>query len=64
MKKLEANHPWFLNTVSLFKPPNPKSREALDSSQVNLGSHQLTVLPELKATALEISSALVSSDVI
>lgn len=59
MKKFKDNHQWFLGTVSLFMPPSKKSREALDSHQVNVGSHQLIVKPELKDAALKISSALV-----
>lgn len=61
MKKLKDNHPWFVNTLSFFKPPNEKSREALNSQQVKIGSHQLNIQPELKDQALEISSYLVSS---
>lgn len=57
---MKDNHTWFLDTVSRFKPPNEKSREALNSRQVNMGSHKLTVQPELKDVALKISSILVS----
>ncbi|KAL7002584.1 hypothetical protein U1Q18_003736 [Sarracenia purpurea var. burkii] len=58
VKKLKDNHAWFLDTVSCFKPQNDKSREALNSRQVNVGSHQLTVQPELRTAALKISSIL------
>lgn len=58
-KKLNDNHAWFLDTVARFKSPNQKSREALDSAQFTVGSHALTVQPELKASALELSSVLV-----
>ncbi|KAI4297724.1 hypothetical protein L6164_037599 [Bauhinia variegata] len=55
-KKLKDNHAWFLNTVSLFKTPNEKSREALNSQKLQIGSHQLTIQSELKDKALQISS--------
>ncbi|XP_058213125.1 uncharacterized protein LOC131325082 isoform X1 [Rhododendron vialii] len=63
VKKLKDNHAWFLDTVSCFKPPNEKSREALNSRQVNAGSHKLTVEPELKDVALKISSILCLDEV-
>lgn len=56
--KLKENHSWLLDSVSLFKPPNKKSREALDSQQVQIGSHHLTIQPKLKELAMKISSAL------
>ncbi|GMP64166.1 hypothetical protein CsSME_00025565 [Camellia sinensis var. sinensis] len=58
VKKMNANHAWFLDTVSRFKPPNEKSREVLNSHRVNVGSHQLTIQPELKDAALKISLIL------
>ncbi|XP_057475806.1 uncharacterized protein LOC130763817 [Actinidia eriantha] len=58
VKKLKDNRAWFLDTVGRFKAPNEKSREALNSSQINFGSHKLTVQPELKDVALKISSIL------
>lgn len=58
-KKLKENHAWFLGTVNLFKPPNQKSREALDAKKVKIGSRQLTIQPELKEAALKTSSVLV-----
>lgn len=61
-KNLNDNHAWFVDTVSHFKSPNQKSREALDAVQFTVGSHTLTVEPELKALALELSSVLVSYD--
>nr|GMD09812.1 nuclear pore complex protein Nup188 [Ipomoea batatas] len=57
-RKLKENHPWFLDAKSLFKPPNQKSREALDASAVKIDSRQITIRPELKETALKISSIL------
>ncbi|XP_042495006.1 uncharacterized protein LOC122074223 [Macadamia integrifolia] len=58
VKKLKNNHAWFLGSVSLFKPPNQTSRTALDSAQINVGSHRLIVQPELKDVALQASSCL------
>ncbi|PON83420.1 hypothetical protein TorRG33x02_208350 [Trema orientale] len=63
MKKLKDNHSWFVDTVSRFKPPNEKSREAMNSQQLKIGSHQLNILPELKDKALEISSLLCLDEV-
>lgn len=61
VNKLKENHSWLLGSVSLFKPPSQKSREALDSQQLQIGSHQLTIQPRLKELATKISSSLVSS---
>lgn len=58
--KLKENHLWLLNSVSMFKPPNQKSKEALDSQHVQIGSHRLTIDTKLKELALNISSSLVS----
>ncbi|KAH0977984.1 hypothetical protein GBA52_027703 [Prunus armeniaca] len=58
VKKLKDNHAWFVDTLSHFKPPNENSREALNSQQVKVGSHQLDIKPELKDKALKISSYL------
>ncbi|XP_074329282.1 uncharacterized protein LOC141666927 isoform X2 [Apium graveolens] len=63
VKKLNDNHTWFLDTVSRFKSPNQKSREALDSAKFTVGSHTLNVQPELKASALELSSVLCLDEV-
>lgn len=57
--KLRENHLWLLNSVSMFKLPNPKSREALDSKEVKIGSRTLTIDSKLKELALKISSSLV-----
>lgn len=57
--KLKDNHSWFLDTILLFKPPNQKSREALDSPRVKIGSHELSIEPQLKDAALKISPILV-----
>ncbi|XP_043708822.1 uncharacterized protein LOC122658035 isoform X2 [Telopea speciosissima] len=58
VKKLKNNHAWFLGSVSLFKPPNQTSRAALDSAQINVGSHRFIMQPELKDVALHASSYL------
>lgn len=55
VKKLKENHAWFVDTMSLFKPPNQKSKEALNSQKVKIGSHELNIQPELKEKALQIS---------
>ncbi|KAJ6409886.1 hypothetical protein OIU84_009385 [Salix udensis] len=62
-KKLKENHAWFVETVSLFKKPNAKSREALNSEIIKIGSHEVTVKPELKVKALHISSYLCLDEV-
>ncbi|KAL3843385.1 hypothetical protein ACJIZ3_000788 [Penstemon smallii] len=62
-KKLKDNYSWFLETVSLFKPPNQKSKEALDSPRVKIGSHELNVQSELKDIALKISSVVCLDEV-
>ncbi|KAJ7978575.1 Nucleoporin like [Quillaja saponaria] len=62
-KKLNDNRAWFVDTVSLFKPANEKSRGALNSQKLQIGSHQLTVQPELKDKALQISSYLCLDEV-
>lgn len=59
-KKLKDNHSWFLDTISQFRSPNQKSREALDSSCIKIGPHELNIQPELKDAALKISSILVN----
>ncbi|KAJ4826105.1 hypothetical protein Tsubulata_010953 [Turnera subulata] len=63
VKKLRENHSWFVDTVSLFKPPNQKSKEALNSPELKIGSHNLIVTPELKDKALHISSYLCLDEV-
>ncbi|CAN4119730.1 unnamed protein product [Withania somnifera] len=62
-KKIKDNHAWFLDTTSLFKPPNHKSREALDASQLKIGLHHITVEPDKKEVALNISSSLCLDEV-
>ncbi|GKB07760.1 hypothetical protein Tco_0836044 [Tanacetum coccineum] len=57
--KLRENHLWLLNSVSMFKLPNPKSRGALDSKQVKIGSRTLTIDSKFTELALKISSSLV-----
>ncbi|CAH8273756.1 unnamed protein product [Arabidopsis lyrata] len=57
-KKLEENHAWFLGTLSMFKPPSEKSKEALNSDVVKIKEHQLVIKPQLKDKALRISSHL------
>ncbi|KAI9181025.1 hypothetical protein LWI28_010510 [Acer negundo] len=58
VKKLEENRAWFVETVSRFKPPNEKSKAALNSQIVKVGSHQLLINSEFKDVALKISSYL------
>ncbi|KAL5706010.1 hypothetical protein ACHQM5_024227 [Ranunculus cassubicifolius] len=53
--RLKKNHTWFLETVSEFKRPNRSSRSALDSNQILIDSHRLTLHPNLKQIALQIS---------
>lgn len=63
-KKLEENRAWFVETVSRFKPPNEKSKDALNSQIVKLGDHhQLSIKPELKEQALKISTYLCLDEV-
>ncbi|XP_024962200.1 uncharacterized protein LOC112502498 isoform X4 [Cynara cardunculus var. scolymus] len=61
--KLKENHSWLLDSVSLFKPSNQKSREALDFQHVQIGSHHLTIQPKLKELAMKISSSLCLDEV-
>lgn len=56
---MKENRDWFVDTVSRFKLPNEKSKEALNSEVVKIGAHQLTIQSELKEKALRISSYLV-----
>ncbi|CAK8576856.1 unnamed protein product [Lathyrus sativus] len=62
-KKLKDNHAWFLNALYCFKPPNQKSKEALNSKKLKIGSHQLTIQSHLKDKALQISSCLLLDEV-
>ncbi|RDX94767.1 hypothetical protein CR513_22815 [Mucuna pruriens] len=62
-KKLKDNHAWFVDTLSRFKPPNQSSKEALNSKTLKIGSHQLTIQPQLKDKALQISSCLLLDEV-
>ncbi|CAH2075851.1 unnamed protein product [Thlaspi arvense] len=57
-EKLEKNHAWFVNTLSMFKSPSGKSKDALNSDVVKVKEHQLVIKPELKEKALRISSYL------
>uniref|UniRef100_A0A1J3H018 Nucleoporin NUP188-like protein n=1 Tax=Noccaea caerulescens TaxID=107243 RepID=A0A1J3H018_NOCCA len=57
-KKLEENHAWFVGTLSMFKSPSAKSKEALNSGVVKIKEHQLVIKPQLKEKALRISSYL------
>ncbi|KAF7810804.1 nucleoporin NUP188-like protein [Senna tora] len=57
-KKLKDSHAWLVDAVSRFKPPNEKSKEALNSKRLQIGSHQFTVQSHLKDKALQISSCL------
>ncbi|GMY05519.1 nucleoporin like [Fagus crenata] len=62
-KKLKENRNWFVDTVSRFKSPNEKSKEALNSEVVKIGAHQLTIQSELKEKTLRISSYLCLDEV-
>ncbi|KAL8060239.1 hypothetical protein ABFX02_02G012000 [Erythranthe guttata] len=62
-KKLKDNYDWFLGTTSKFRPPNSKSREALDSTCVKIGLQELNIQPRLKDAALMISSTLCLDEV-
>ncbi|KAL0739663.1 hypothetical protein Bca4012_015873 [Brassica carinata] len=57
-EKLEENHAWFVNTLSMFKPPSGKSKDALDSDVVKIKEHRLVIKPDLKEKALRISPYL------
>lgn len=59
-KKLKDNHTWFLGSISQFKQPNQKSREALDSRSVKIGSHELNIHSNLKDIACKISAVMVN----
>ncbi|CAN1748754.1 Nucleoporin NUP188 [Linum perenne] len=54
--KLKQNHGWFVETVSRFKPPNSGSKEALNAEKLKIGAHELSVKPQLREKALQISS--------
>ncbi|XP_073292764.1 uncharacterized protein [Primulina huaijiensis] len=62
-KKLKDNHAWFLCSISQFKQPNQKSREALDSRSVKIGSHELNINPKLKDIACKISAVMCLDEV-
>ncbi|XP_061362673.1 uncharacterized protein LOC133306382 isoform X2 [Gastrolobium bilobum] len=62
-KKLKDNHSWFVDTLSRFKSPNQKSKEALNSKKLKIGHHQLTILPHLKDKTLQTSSFLLLDEV-
>ncbi|XP_073159038.1 uncharacterized protein [Henckelia pumila] len=61
--KLKDNHAWFRGTISQFKQPNQKSREALDSLSVKIGSHELIIHPKLKDIACKISAVMCLDEV-
>ncbi|XP_031493788.1 uncharacterized protein LOC116259924 isoform X2 [Nymphaea colorata] len=56
--RLKINGRWLLETVALFKPPNPASKEALNATSVNLGSHNVVIRPELRNPAIKVSDCL------
>ncbi|XP_021775850.1 uncharacterized protein LOC110739698 isoform X1 [Chenopodium quinoa] len=58
IEKLKQNHAWFLNTVTQFKPPSEASKSALNSEQVSVGSHKLSIKPQFKELALKLSSTV------
>ncbi|XLS91825.1 hypothetical protein HN51_067833, partial [Arachis hypogaea] len=43
--KLKENYSWFADLLLRFKPPNQKSKEALNSKKLKIGSHKLTIQP-------------------
>lgn len=57
-EKLKENRVWLLNTVTQFKPPSQTSKEVLNSQQVTVGSHKLSIKSQYKDLALKISSTL------
>ncbi|XP_010555238.1 PREDICTED: uncharacterized protein LOC104824773 isoform X2 [Tarenaya hassleriana] len=58
VNKLKENHSWFVGTLSMFKPPNEKSKEALNSDVLKFKEHELLIRPEIKEKAIRISSYL------
>ncbi|XP_068639968.1 uncharacterized protein [Aristolochia californica] len=63
VNKLKSNHAWFLDSLSMFKPPNQASKLALEAEKVSIGSNGLVVRSELKDAALEVSSLLFLDEV-
>lgn len=62
-KRLKENHFWFIDSVARFKPPNEKSKEALGSEKLKIGSHELSIKPPLRDKALQVSSYLFLDEV-
>lgn len=62
-KRLKENHSWFVDTVARFKPPNEKSKDALSSEKLKIGSHELSIKPPLRDKALQVSSYLFLDEV-
>ncbi|XP_073009852.1 uncharacterized protein [Typha latifolia] len=58
VKVLRSNHPWFLDSVSRFKPPDEASRLALESTDIIVGSNRLGIRSEIKEAALRICKCL------
>ncbi|KAL2937212.1 hypothetical protein RDABS01_020661, partial [Bienertia sinuspersici] len=58
VEKLKESHAWFLNTLAQFKPPSESSKSALNSEQVNVGSHKLSIKPQFRDLALKLSSTV------
>lgn len=54
--RLKAHHKWVVETFSMFKPPNHNSKSALNTNQLNIGSHSFTIQPPLKDLALQLST--------
>ncbi|WJX51140.1 hypothetical protein P8452_37363 [Trifolium repens] len=61
--KLKENHAWFVDILSCFKPPNQKSKDALNSKNLKIGSQLLNIQSHLKDKALQISSCLLLDEV-
>ncbi|GMH23663.1 hypothetical protein Nepgr_025506 [Nepenthes gracilis] len=60
---LKENHAWFLDNINLFKPPNQKSKEALDSERIKVGAHEFSIKHELRDLALKLSSTVCLDEV-
>ncbi|KAK4786245.1 hypothetical protein SAY86_002934 [Trapa natans] len=58
LNKMKENRAWFIDTLSMFKPSNKRSRESLNSEKLKIGSHELAVKSEIKDKALQISNTL------
>ncbi|KAJ4780327.1 Nucleoporin NUP188 [Rhynchospora pubera] len=55
VEKIKTNHRWFVESVSGFKPPNEASKKLVESDELLVGSHNLSIMAELRETALKVS---------